>query len=80
MFDVSDLVYDYPSISQINYVARQNNINIIFAIESKKKIEIENHYKSISAAIENSKMGTLSDNSKNVVKFISEIYDVSLQN
>ncbi|KAF7269813.1 integrin beta-PS-like [Rhynchophorus ferrugineus] len=70
-----DLVYDYPSISQINYVARQNNINIIFAIESKEKIEIENHYRSISAAIENSKMGTLSDNSKNVVKFISEIYD-----
>lgn len=76
------LIYDYPSVSQINYVARQNNINLIFAIvlksETQKMSEhLKSYYSAISAVIENSKTGSLDKNSDNVVKFISDIYDVS---
>ncbi|KAH1024081.1 hypothetical protein HUJ05_003640 [Dendroctonus ponderosae] len=72
------LQYDYPSISQINYVARENNINIIFAIvleNLKSKDHLKNHYQEMSKIIENSKTGTLDKNSDNVVQFISDIYD-----
>lgn len=74
------LIYDYPSVSQINYVARQNNINLIFAIvlksEAQKMSEhLKSYYSALSAVIENSKTGSLEKNSDNVVKFISDIYD-----
>lgn len=75
------LQFDYPSISQINYVARENNINIIFAIvleNLKSKDHLKNHYQEMSKIIENSKTGTLDKNSDNVVQFISDIYDVSI--
>ncbi|KDR08103.1 integrin beta-PS-like isoform X2 [Zootermopsis nevadensis] len=64
------LVFDYPSISQINQVARQNNINIIFAItESISKI-----YKHLVGSIEGSSYGILSGDSSNVVKLVRDEY------
>ncbi|ERL86541.1 hypothetical protein D910_03947, partial [Dendroctonus ponderosae] len=65
------LQYDYPSISQINYVARENNINIIFAIvleNLKSKDHLKNHYQEMSKIIENSKTGTLDKNSDNQIR------------
>ncbi|CAH1183024.1 unnamed protein product [Ceutorhynchus assimilis] len=76
--DEHALVYDYPSVSQINYVARENNINLIFASVLKTKADrdhLKNHYQAMSGAIENSKTGTLDVDSDNVVNLISDIYD-----
>ncbi|XP_060518734.1 integrin beta-PS-like [Cylas formicarius] len=70
------LTFDYPSVSHINHVAKQNNINIIFAIVTKSNnSNVVTHYRALSENIENSKMGTLTGNSNNVVKLISDIYD-----
>ncbi|XP_066138889.1 integrin beta-PS-like [Euwallacea fornicatus] len=77
------LVYDYPSVSQINYVARENNINLIFAIvlnsstesKARQSASSKSFYQALSTVIENSKTGTLDEKSDNVVKFISDIYD-----
>lgn len=38
---------------------------------------LKSYYSALSAVIENSKTGSLEKNSDNVVKFISDIYDVS---
>lgn len=70
-----DLVYDYPSVSHINYIARKNNINIIFAIITKNATILENHYRGISAAIDGSKLAILTENSNNIVNMVSRIYD-----
>lgn len=64
------LAFDYPSISQINQVAKQHNINLIFAITaSASKI-----YKNLVGNIEGSSYGILSGNSANVVKLVREEY------
>ncbi|KAL1494675.1 hypothetical protein ABEB36_010241 [Hypothenemus hampei] len=71
------LQYDYPSLSQINYVARQNNINIIFAIVLKAggSTDVLKHYQAICNVIENSKSGPLYEHSDDVVRVIADIYD-----
>lgn len=73
---IADLIYDYPSISQINYVAKKNNINIIFAIV-KTDERIYKVYEQLQKAIENSGVGALDKKSSNVVNLIVEIYNVS---
>ncbi|CAH0556926.1 unnamed protein product [Brassicogethes aeneus] len=66
------LLYDYPSVSHVNQVAKQNNINIVFAVSGQK---INNTYHKLSGNIENSNVGTLSNNSDNVVELIRENYN-----
>ncbi|KAK4879184.1 hypothetical protein RN001_007330 [Aquatica leii] len=71
-----DLIYDYPSISQINYVAKQNNINLIFAIvKGKSNDRILKIYEKLQQRIENSVAGGLTKNSDNVVNLIAENYN-----
>jgi hypothetical protein len=57
---------------QINQVAKQHNINLIFAItESSSRI-----YKNLVGSIEGSSYGILSGNSSNVVNLVREEYQV----
>lgn len=73
-----DLKLDYPSISHINYVAKENNINIVFAIVNKPKAV--DSYRKLSEVIENSNMGALDERSENVIKLVVENYNVSRNN
>lgn len=68
------LILDYPSVSHINHVAKENNINIIFAIVRGS----EGIYKELEHSIENSLAGVLSSDSENVVKLIEDNYNVSI--
>ncbi|KAF5304468.1 hypothetical protein FQA39_LY09664 [Lamprigera yunnana] len=71
-----DRVYDYPSISQINYVAKQNNINLIFAIvKSKGNARVLKVYDLLKNQIENSAVAWLGKNSDNVVSLVAENYN-----
>lgn len=70
------LVHDYPSVSHINHVAKEHNVNIIFAIVNKNVI-VEK-YKQLSRVIENSNTGALDDRSENVVNLILDNYKVNL--
>ncbi|XP_057656374.1 integrin beta-PS-like isoform X1 [Diorhabda carinulata] len=71
--DKEYLIYDYPSVSQINYVAKENNINIIFAIV--KKTYIKSSYQLLSDIIENSKFGQLDEkDDDSVIKLIVDNY------
>lgn len=67
------LILDYPSVSHINYVAKENNINIIFAVVQQGYAI----YKDLERSIENSLAGVLESNSENVVNLIQENYNVS---
>lgn len=70
-------LYDYPSISQINYVAKQNNINIIFAIVTRKNSLYSGVYEKLSKAIEHSNFGILDKrDTKNVINLVVENYKV----
>ncbi|CAL4073744.1 unnamed protein product, partial [Meganyctiphanes norvegica] len=65
------LEYDYPSVSQINKVAKEENINIIFAIAGAKHREL---YTDLSSQIEASSMGILSRSSTDVVDLVVNQY------
>lgn len=64
---------DYPSISQINMLAKQHSVNIIFAVtESQQTV-----YQQLTQHIEGSSCAKLSEDSSNVVELVREEYDVS---
>ncbi|XP_043256533.1 integrin beta-PS-like isoform X1 [Colletes gigas] len=69
------LLQDYPSIAQINNMARENNMNIIFAIVKGA----EEAYQQLSGSISGSSIGTLDDDSKNIVTLISGEYEKLVQ-
>ena len=60
---------DYPSVSQINKVVRENSVNLIFAVTESEL----NIYEQLSAAVEGSSVGKLSQDSSNVVQVCSTI-------
>ncbi|XP_018328514.1 integrin beta-PS [Agrilus planipennis] len=68
------IALDYPSISHINFVAKRNNINLIFAIVPGKENVIET-YKLLQNQIENSATEALSSSSSNVVNLILDNYN-----
>jgi integrin beta 1 len=68
-----DLKIDYPSVSHINYLAKENNVNIVFAIVKKR--QVVDSYKSLSEVIENSNMGALDERSENVIKLVVDNYN-----
>lgn len=71
------LKYDYPSISQINHIAKENNVNIIFAIV-KKENGISKSYQMLSQRIVNSNFGELQNNdNNNVINLVVKNYNVS---
>ena len=58
---------NYPSVSQINKVVKENSVNLIFAVT---KYEL-NIYEQLSAAVEGSSVGQLSNNdSSSVVQLV----------
>ncbi|XP_043480175.1 integrin beta-PS-like [Leptopilina heterotoma] len=65
------LLQDYPSIAQINKVAQENNINIIFAVPPDENIT----YYLLSKSIFGSSIGLLENDSTNVVALISNEYE-----
>lgn len=77
------LIYDYPSISHINYVAKMNNFNLIFAVAmthqstSKNKKYVRHLYGELEQIIENSKSTVVYDDSDDVVNSIIDNYNVS---
>ncbi|CAH1183280.1 unnamed protein product [Phaedon cochleariae] len=69
------LKYDYPSVSHINHVARENHINIIFAIV-KKTNDVGKAYKELSKHIENSNFGELNEkDDNNVINLVVDNYN-----
>lgn len=71
-------IYDYPSISQINHVAKLNKVNIIFAIVKKPNSPVEMSYSKLSKRIANSNFGILDEHDdNNVINLVLENYKVS---
>lgn len=72
---------DYPSVSHINYVAKLNNFNLIFAVAATKdkKQYVKDLYQKLEGAIENSKITVVRDDSDDVVSSIRDNYNVSLK-
>lgn len=62
--------YDYPSIAQINKIAKEQNINVIFAVSNHGNL-----YKELSRLIDSSSYGLLDRDSGNVVHLVKEQYD-----
>lgn len=76
------LIYDYPSISHINHVAKLNNFNLIFAVAmnhstSRSKQYVIRLYNELERVIENSKSSVVYGDSDDVVNNIRDNYDVS---
>lgn len=57
---------------KINKVARENNMNIIFAVTSNRN----ETYQLLSRSIRGSSIGTIERNSRNVVALVSGEYEV----
>lgn len=72
------LELDYPSVSHLNHVAKENNINLIFAIVSKGSDTVYDVYKTLQQNFENSGVGKLDEESNNVVDLVMDNYNVSL--
>ncbi|KAL3280133.1 hypothetical protein HHI36_017637 [Cryptolaemus montrouzieri] len=67
------LYNDYPSVSQLNYVAKENNINLIFATV-KTPYGDDKTYRKLSQEVENSKFDRLDEDSRNVIKLVVDNY------
>ncbi|XP_033208227.1 integrin beta-PS-like isoform X2 [Belonocnema kinseyi] len=65
------LFQDYPSISQINKIASENNINIIFAVPIQRNLT----YQLLTNSISGSSIGLLDNESNNVVALIRKEYE-----
>uniref|UniRef100_A0A668AVT4 Integrin beta n=1 Tax=Myripristis murdjan TaxID=586833 RepID=A0A668AVT4_9TELE len=65
--------YDYPSIAHLVQKLSDNNIQTIFAVTE----EFQPVYKELKNLIPKSAVGTLSDNSSNVINLIIDAYNVS---
>ncbi|XP_043581912.1 integrin beta-PS-like [Bombus pyrosoma] len=70
-FYTHSLLQDYPSISQINKIARERNINIIFAVKSDRR----KTYELLSESIGGSSIETIRNNSKSIVDLIRGEYE-----
>lgn len=65
-------IQDYPSISQINMLAKKHSVNIIFAVIAEQ----EEVYKKLSYHIEGSSYAKLDNDSSNVVELVKTEYKV----
>uniref|UniRef100_A0A4W4GWP9 Integrin beta n=1 Tax=Electrophorus electricus TaxID=8005 RepID=A0A4W4GWP9_ELEEL len=64
---------DYPSLALITEKMSENNINLIFAVTSP----VLSLYKNYSNLIPGTAVGTLSEDSRNVIQLIQDAYAVS---
>ncbi|XP_042227152.1 integrin beta-PS-like isoform X2 [Homarus americanus] len=62
---------DYPSVSQINQVAKHHKINLIFAVTEQKS----SVYSRLAKMVEGSSQGELTANSSNVVELVKREYN-----
>ncbi|KAK7075788.1 Integrin beta-1, partial [Halocaridina rubra] len=62
---------DYPSVAQINQVAKEHKMNIIFAVTEEQA----SVYSRLSQMIEGSSHGQLTANSSNVVELVKQEYN-----
>ena len=67
---------DYPSVSQINHKVKENSVNIIFAVTEEQF----NVYDLLQQNVEGSSVGTLSNDSSNIVELVKAQYQVSIAN
>lgn len=65
---------DYPSVSQLDKMAQEHNINIIFAV-TKGQQEI---YKTLKDNIHGAAFGVLSKDSSNIVDLVKSEYEVRI--
>ena len=65
---------DYPSVSQINHKVKENSVNIIFAVTEEQF----NVYDLLQQNVEGSSVGTLSNDSSNIVELVKAQYQVQL--
>ncbi|XP_045106617.1 integrin beta-PS-like isoform X2 [Portunus trituberculatus] len=64
------VLQDYPSVSQINQVAKLHKINLIFAVTREQSAV----YSRLAQMIEGSSQGELTQNSSNVVQLVKDEY------
>ena len=68
----SQLFADYPSIGQVNYLARKHNVHVIWAVtEDKFRL-----YSELAKMVEGSSAGVISSDSSNVVELVRKQYEV----
>ena len=67
---------DYPSLGQISQLVKNHSLNVIFAVTEK----VQSGYQEFSRYISGSRVGTLDENSENIVELIHDIYQVNLPN
>ncbi|KRT82452.1 hypothetical protein AMK59_3281, partial [Oryctes borbonicus] len=65
---------DYPSVSHLNQIAKENNINVIFAVVDKGDY-VYNIYRTLQENFENSGVGKLDGSSSNVVDLVLDNYN-----
>jgi integrin beta 1 len=65
---------DYPSVSQINHKVKENSVNVIFAVTEEQF----NVYDLLQQNVEGSSVGTLSNDSSNIVELVKAQYQVSI--
>lgn len=71
------LVYDYPSVSHISYIANQENFNIIFGIPASNGSETAKIYKNLHDVIKGSYFGLLHKNDSNgIIDLVVKNYKV----
>ena len=63
-------ILDYPSISQINYIAQESSFLVIFAVAPRYK----NIYKEMEKLVIGSSVEILDTDSENIFNFIRESY------
>lgn len=68
------LMQDYPSLGQISQLAKDNSINLIFAVTSDQV----GVYNKLVEYIDGATVGELAGDSSNIVNLIGEQYQVLL--
>ncbi|XP_015190709.1 PREDICTED: integrin beta-PS-like [Polistes dominula] len=69
------LLQDYPTIAQIVKQSQEHNINIIFALPTKKNSDSYRLYQNLSEIIRGSSIDTMEGNGQNIVALISRQYE-----
>ena len=71
----SPLKQDYPSLGQLSRLAKDNSINLVFAVTD----EVVPTYTMLSENIKGSTVGILAEDSGNIVELIERQYKVLIR-
>lgn len=64
---------DYPSLGQISRLAKDNDMNIVFAVTN----DVASSYREFSKLVAGSSVAILGPDSANIVDLVRDIYEVS---